>query len=104
RPWLLLSLLVSSRFTLFFFDSSAAPPDLHSFPTRRSSDLTNPARSSPLRTSPHTQAAPPWKMYVVTCCPHCWRPPPASRRTWPRCPVVAPTADHRSGAAGPMDS
>src|SRR5205823_13753337 len=29
----------SSFFLSFFFSSSAAPPDLHSFPTRRSSDL-----------------------------------------------------------------
>src|SRR5262245_65788683 len=31
----------------FFFQSYAAPPDLHSFPTRRSSDLSAHARHGP---------------------------------------------------------
>src|SRR5207249_11364192 len=37
--------LLSDAFPVFFFYCSAAHPDLHSFPTRRSSDLSITSRS-----------------------------------------------------------
>src|SRR5206468_5937606 len=61
----------SSLFSLFFVDCSGAHVALHSFPTRRSSDLAAPGRGYPSATSRAT----------------CW------------CSIEEPRLD-RSGAAG----
>src|SRR5205814_9576425 len=54
------SLFIS--FFSFFFQCSPAPRDLHSFPTRRSSDLRPPATTGGRRTST-TRRRPRWKSW-----------------------------------------
>src|SRR5207253_9975751 len=51
---------ISRLLLIFFFFWSSAPLTLHSFPTRRSSDLQN-----------FMPCAPPWKKPSVSCLPFC---------------------------------
>src|SRR5437588_8718993 len=76
--------------TSFFLSLSANRRDLHSFPTRRSSDLTSCAPASP------TSAAQPTSPITSSTKPSAWSNPAGGSPSSCRAPSSIPRRSHRS--------
>src|SRR5206468_11510934 len=83
----------------FFFYSSAHPPDLHSFPTRRSSDLVQTTSNPPARpaASSASRVLPmPGSPVIISSAPRPARPAASAESSSARTPARATNGDRKS--------